>query len=212
MFKRISQPRLGKLSTYQPLGESVEEEEYDKKTSQESNRFLLWGLALGALVLAIVIYSLVSVGTTTIQPYAYDRYDPRTNRCGSTVEEAKRFGCQFDPTTLAWLPVDCLDDDLVREFKALEPILYADRNKSTTRTWDEWSISRGQQPVWLTHKDRNLLCIYAWKRMHRAILAGRNIPTGIGSYKETEECAQYLREEVPLDRVVKSVSIEFPSC
>lgn len=198
---------------YAALRTSTEEERYEEKVSGESRRFLLWGSLLGVLVLFVAAFSLAVVNTSTPEPYAYERYDPRTKRCGDTAAEAKRLGCQFDPTTFSWLPGDCLDHELASEFRAREWTLYMDKNKTMTRTESEWSIDAYKShQAWLTSKDSKLYCVFSWKRMHRAIMAGRNLPEGLDAWANTEHCGETLTSYMQPDDIALSVHITFPAC
>lgn len=219
MFAHLKKKRQGNSGsrsrgpTYEPLRESAEEEHYEQKVPGESKRFLIWGSILGILVLCTVGFSLVTVSTSSLEPYAYERYDPRTKRCGDTAEQAKRRGCRFDPITFSWLPMDCVDHELIDEFHTTNWTLYADKNKTETRTEEEWSNGTGKmKQAWLTNEDRRLHCIYSWKRMHRAIMLGKSLPTGISSYAETELCAGALAAQVPSDEIAFEIRVEFPAC
>lgn len=210
---RRRSPPHSKRPEYAPLRTSTEEARYEEKVSGESMRFLVWGLLLGVLVLFVAALSLVVVNTSNPEPYAYERYDPRTKRCGDTAAEAKSLGCHFDPTTFSWLPEDCLDHELTSEFRAREWTLYMDRNKTTTRTESEWSNDAGKShQAWLTSEDCKLYCVFSWKRMHRAIMSGRNLPEGLGSWANTEHCAEALTAHMQPDEIALSVHIKFPAC
>lgn len=198
---------------YAPLRTSKEEAHYEDKVSGESRRFLIWGSILAILVVLVAVFSLLLINTGTFDPYAYERYDPRTKRCGGTVAEAKRLGCHFDPTTFSWLPDDCLDHELMSEFRALDWTLYTDKNKTMSWTEEEWSNGADKyHQAWLTNEDTKLHCIFSWKRMHRAIMSGRNLPEGLSSWANTEHCAEALTAHIQPDEIALDVHVTFPAC
>ncbi|KAF0318029.1 hypothetical protein GQ607_014726 [Colletotrichum asianum] len=208
-LRRRSLPRS--RQDYTPLHPSSEEAQYERSVSGESMRFLIWGLLLAILILVVTGLSLIN--TSTSDPYAYDRHDTRTKRCGDTAARAKSLGCHFDPTIFSWVPNDCLDHELVSEFRALEWTLYGDKNKMTLLTEEEWSNGTDKShEAWLTSKDTGLHCIFSWKRMHRAIMSGRNLPEGLSSWANTENCAKALTSHMQPDEIAIEVHVEFPAC
>ncbi|TLS21273.1 uncharacterized protein PpBr36_10617 [Pyricularia pennisetigena] len=235
LFKRKGRRRLANGSTDDDYAQllrpstssnastSNEEAHYESKVSGESRRFMVWGALLGVLVILVAIVSLIVVNTTALDPYAYERYDPRTKRCGTTAAEAKRLGCHFDPIAFSWLPDDCLDHELMSEFRMTGWTLYADKNKTTTLSEKAWSGEEmhggeggkhhhGMHQAWLTSKDSKLHCIFSWKRMHRAIMAGRNLPENLSLWANTKHCADILEAHLNPEEIVLDIHAGFSAC
>ncbi|KAF1934448.1 uncharacterized protein M421DRAFT_415473 [Didymella exigua CBS 183.55] len=199
--------------TYDPLLASEEEQDYENKTPGESQRFMTWAAVLGILVLCTAGASLITVGTSSLQPYAYERYDPRIKRCGETAQEATTRGCEFDPITFSWLPPDCVDHGLIDEFRATGWTLYAGRNTTATLIEEDWAMGIDEKRhAWLTRKDYILHCVFVWKIMHRAIALGRSLPTVVSSYAETELCGRILEEHESANDIAYKVAVQFPAC
>ncbi|TDZ33330.1 hypothetical protein C8035_v011395 [Colletotrichum spinosum] len=143
-------------------------------------------------------------------PYRYDEVDPRVRRCGHTPAEARFRGCIFSPVSFAWLPPSCIDAELDDEIRAHPDwVLFADLNKTRTKSEDEWAAD--ESDTWLTNRAHMLHCVYSWRRMHRDLVAGRELHTGLG-VRHTKHCSEIIMWQRDPDEIVTGARVIYPGC
>ncbi|KAH7061592.1 hypothetical protein B0J12DRAFT_565056 [Macrophomina phaseolina] len=189
----------------------------DEPSSESSDGLRTWALRKTLwhyIILFVIVVSglfLVGIYAGADEPlYAYDKVDPRSRRCGKTAAEARARGCHFSPVSFAWLPEECMDRELDEEFRNLNWTLYSDVNKTRIKTEDEFADDLTD--TFLTNENHVLHCVYSWKRMHRAIIAGKTLHTGL-SYHHTEHCGMVMstRWEDPKAIITRALVI-YPGC
>lgn len=133
--------------------------------------------------------------------------------CGNSREEALAVGCQFDVMSFSWLPPDCYDGELVAEFEALGPWEWFDGPEGRVVA-DEKAVREGRlDRLYVTWEFHLLHCTFQWKKMHRALLAGRPIDSYIGNFSHTRHCEHMImNRRTPLNSTGTDIFIKYPSC
>nr|XP_036580492.1 uncharacterized protein CTRU02_09722 [Colletotrichum truncatum]KAF6788404.1 hypothetical protein CTRU02_09722 [Colletotrichum truncatum] len=143
-------------------------------------------------------------------PYRYDKVEPRVRRCGHTASEARSHGCIFSPVSFAWLPPSCVDAELDAEIRTHPDwVLYADLNKTRVKSETEWAADNSK--TWLTNRAHMLHCVFSWRRMHRDLVAGRELHTGLGM-AHTKHCANIIMWKRDPEEIVTGARVIYPGC
>ncbi|KAF7934502.1 uncharacterized protein EAE98_000788 [Botrytis deweyae] len=149
------------------------------------------------------------VGMSRVNPSTAHKLQP----CGLDSETAKANGCVFDLMTMAWLHRDCYDDELSEEFLevASEPFFYDMEGTKPVKDYKE--LSEVKVMVWTTRKYHIFHCSYGWRMMHRSLLRGGVLESGLSSYHHTEHCTdQLMNQTASFDTVMTRINIDFPDC
>lgn len=135
-------------------------------------------LVLTALSLAHVYRPLSRTETTMMKP------------CGETPEEAREAGCTFDVMMDEWLPAECYDEALTKEFRQMKDWqFFADKNRTQRLSEKELSQSAKAHTTLDYHVAH---CAFALRKFHRAIATGRQIELNVADVGHTDHCAFYL--------------------
>ena len=134
--------------------------------------------------------------------------------CGNSPTQALARGCRFDMITHSWLPPACQYDEDVED----EATFYE------MHEW-KWSHENGTDVSGAQARRGELLyvfgsfewhrvhCTFTWKRLHRALLYGRNIDSYVASLHHTEHCSDLLLVDTDSSNVPHSrVFTKYPSC
>ncbi|KAH8585417.1 hypothetical protein B0O99DRAFT_466987, partial [Bisporella sp. PMI_857] len=141
--------------------------------------------------------------------------------CGSTADEARALGCQWDIMTMSWEHPDCFDADLTREFEELGPWTFYHSSRPGKEVPEPKMLSLipydqvGNHPerMWTDRRYHIYHCIYAWKMLHRAVERGWKVQAELASYHHTEHCSSALANtSVPMDAIITKVNVQYPIC
>lgn len=150
--------------------------------------------------------------TATYQP---SHTNPHLHSCGNTADEARARGCIFDTISFSWLVPECYDGELVDEFSRL-PVhfpFYADPEGSVELPWSE--VEKGERTMYVPWSHHLWHCGFLWRKMHRAIMAGKPIDSYIGSYEHTVHCTHIMVAENAqhtMEEVNTEMALKFPYC
>ena len=114
-------------------------------------------------------------------------------KCGTSVDEAKALGCEYDILTNHWVPKQCIDRDAVKEYQSDESWYgYARENRTELLSLD----TMGELPVYYTsERDHIVHCAMLWRRQYKAFSEGRkNIDSVTADPEHTYHCSQYLMD------------------
>ena len=140
--------------------------------------FLILGAALSAGVLSLIDTN--HCPATRLKAMT-------TKPCGDSAAEARAAGCIFDPMMNSWLSEDCYDEELSREFRGLRDwTFYTDENRTRQLTAEEFSEAGDSWGTWEYHISH---CMYAVRKLQRAILTGRKIERIVSIEAHTAHCA-----------------------
>ena len=132
--------------------------------------------------------------------------------CGSSVPEAIARGCKFELLNFAWLPPDCYDEEISREWDE--------------QSWGFWRDEDGKEQIpqaialkgeseyaWVTFGQHLTHCTYMLRKYQRAKDAGKPLDPWTGSYNHTVHCSKILLNRViPLERINSKLERKFLSC
>ena len=197
-------------------------------------------LCLGSLILIFLIlvtlgiiqYSIITniyatgkfCGDSSLNPVpnqVSNLQKPDTFTCGTTADEARALGCQWDIMTLSWVHPDCFDAELTREFEELGPWQFYWSSTPGKETPEPEMLSpippelvnEQKERMWTDRRYHIIHCIYTWKLMHRAMERGWKIQGELASYHHTEHCSQALANtSVPMDAIITKANVQFPTC
>ncbi|TVY27468.1 hypothetical protein LHYA1_G003188 [Lachnellula hyalina] len=180
---------------------------------------------LTAIILALYLTNISSsslfhdhpVGGDGTLPVGMSRVNPTTAHqlqpCGLDAATAKKNGCIFDLLTMSWLAPECYDEELSEEFLevASEPFFYDMEGTKPIKDYNE--LSEVTQMVYTTRRYHIFHCSYGWRMMHRALVRGGVLESGLSGYHHTEHCTdQLMNQTIPYDKVITKINIDFPDC
>lgn len=161
-----------------------------EKTSQERRRAFGWG--------AIAIYMLFGAAITAGVVSAFNSKQCPTTRykqfvtspCGHSAAEAKAGGCIFDPMMNSWLSEDCYDEELSREWRSLRDwTFFTDENRTRQLSESEFSKIGDSWGSWEYHITH---CMFAMRKVQRAVTKGRKIERIVAAEEHTTHCANVM--------------------
>ncbi|KAI1842111.1 hypothetical protein JX266_011644 [Neoarthrinium moseri] len=182
-------------------------------------RRIAWTVAIGLLVIIAVGAALFGTFRAELFTVGQDQTSQHQAAgvspwsCGSSREEALVAGCQFDVVSFSWLPPDCYDGELVAQFEARGPWQwYVGRDGGVTA--DAKAVREGRlDRLYVTWEFHLLHCTFQWKKMHRAMLAGRPIDSYIGNFSHTQHCERMImNRRTQLNSTGTDIFIKYPSC
>ncbi|KXH40822.1 hypothetical protein CSAL01_13014 [Colletotrichum salicis] len=139
--------------------------------------------------------------------------------CGSTPQEARQKGCHFDIISFCWLPSQCYDAELSREFDEANDLeWFLDPNRTEPLTHEQIMTGEytGLYVNWEYHVRH---CTAMWKKMHRAIILRNGhgvkaIDGYIGQYEHTKHCEHMLLvgRNIAPDVINTRIAVKYPDC
>jgi len=181
--------------------------------------FLLGLLIAMALFMTLYHFRLSSHGNHL--PEMYEGTDENTGKpaswfngdCGNSAAEARGRGCRFDRVLHSWLPLACTNDDDLqdeRDFIAAADWKYYSEEGSQLLTED---VYRGEAKLVFTSWRWHLVhCTFVWKKLHRALLDGRNIDSYIANFNHTHHCSELLLMDIGPQEPSTRIFTKFPTC
>jgi hypothetical protein len=117
--------------------------------------------------------------------------------CGSTAQEAREKGCQYDILLNNWVPAPCYEDEFILEYTDDESwgaYSSASMNASTKLTPLEMSEA---EFYWTSVRDHINHCAMMWKKQFWVLYEEkRAVDTIVANPGHTDHCAQYLMDVV----------------
>lgn len=111
--------------------------------------------------------------------------------CGTSVQEAKTFGCEYDILANHWVPSLCIDEEAIADYQSDESWYgYAHENRTDLLSLEDM----GNGPHYFTSiRDHILHCAMLWRKQYRAFSEGRPYLDSITADREhTLHCVKYL--------------------
>ncbi|KAF4850573.1 hypothetical protein CGCSCA4_v003846 [Colletotrichum siamense] len=189
-----------------------------------SSRLFAFSLPLLATVVIVLLAFTGVVEHAICRTILSDRYHNRGPKvlikpCGSTPQEAKEKGCHFDVISFCWLPSQCYDAELSREFDEANHLeWFLDPNRTEPLTHEQIMTGEytGLYVNWEYHVRH---CTAMWKKMHRAIILGNGngvkaIDGYIGVYEYTKHCEHMLLagRNIAPDIINTRIAVKYPDC
>ncbi|TDZ36524.1 hypothetical protein C8035_v008232 [Colletotrichum spinosum] len=139
--------------------------------------------------------------------------------CGSNPQEARQKGCRFDVISFCWLPSQCYDAQLSREFDEANHLeWFLDPNRTEPLTHEQIMTGEytGLYVNWEYHVRH---CTAMWKKMHRAIIRENGqgvkaIDGYMGVYEHTKHCEHMLLagRNIAPDVINTRIAVKYPDC
>ncbi|KAB8234229.1 hypothetical protein ETB97_001425 [Aspergillus alliaceus] len=149
--------------------------------------------------------------------------------CGQSPEEAITRGCKFDPFALAWLPDNCRDDELIREFEEL--------GKAHNHSWEFYTwpnperkldlsqVSMMAQVVGVKHINRSAVtttvdwhhthCLYLWRKLYRSRYTKLRMESRYDAEHHQKHCVEsilnWIRLQSPAEQLLGGSVIDLYS-
>ncbi|KAF2104193.1 hypothetical protein NA57DRAFT_70410 [Rhizodiscina lignyota] len=131
--------------------------------------------------------------------------------CGSSLEEARAKGCEFDVISFTWLPPECHDPELVDDFLSLSDREWYQDPRGLDPAPREKVMNGEYQRLFVTREYHVYHCRYQWRKMHRGIQK-RVIDSYIGSYNHTVHCEMMLMQVVPRSLTDTRINRKYIQC
>lgn len=192
-----------------------------KSTIRYAQHFTKWGtlfasITVLSLILAITVVFVKIQAPSGLQ-HKHSASQIMVKPCGSNPAEARRKGCHFDVISFCWLPSECYDTELSRNFyEENELEWFLDPNRTQPLTYDQIMTGEftGLYVDWGYHLRH---CTAMWKKLHRAVLGdmGRRAIDGyIGPYEHTKHCEHMLlgKRDVAFDMINTRIAVKYPDC
>ncbi|RDA86742.1 hypothetical protein CP532_4164 [Ophiocordyceps camponoti-leonardi (nom. inval.)] len=134
--------------------------------------------------------------------------------CGSDPLTARSRGCLFDPIATAWLPNQCHDFQLTKEFLEAEH-------------WQYWTDSSGERAISLANVYQGLhsvlfvsesylrhRCVFAWRKIHRAIVNATAVDGYVRDWDGILECEKLFEGNGggSSGEMLYEVRVKYPTC
>jgi len=154
--------------------------------------------------------------------HAVSRHQPASTSsndlspCGMDPKKARFAGCLFDPIALSWVPQECYDFDLAKEFLEL----------AVPSGWQFWQESgkeskalslanvmqRQDMVLYVSRRYLRERCVFGWRKMHRAVMRGREVDGYVLDWDGIVGCEEVWKgRKEDRDGLVR-VEVGFPSC
>ena len=132
---------------------------------------------------------------------------------GTTVAEAVSRGCKFTPLAIAWLPPQCLDEELADDFDKAGPggkwEYWADLNATTPITREEVGMLADTGGVFYTTQEWHVMhCMYTWRKHYRSKWTRVTIENRSNGIKHIHHCEGIVRDRAPLQKIWTMAGIE----
>lgn len=187
--------------------------QYRAKTSPRPlNRFLAIlskSLVLLFAATGLVLFTRWSI--ISLQP----KKGPVSCSCGgTTVAEAISRGCKFTPLAIAWLPPQCLDEELADEFDRAGPgghwEYWADWNATIPLNREEVGLLADTEgAVFYTTQEWHVMhCMYTWRKHYRSKWTGVTIEARSNGIEHIKHCEGIVRDRAPLQKIWTMAGIE----
>lgn len=136
--------------------------------------------------------------------------------CGSTPDEARAAGCNFDVISFCWLPDRCYDKELSQGFDDMHTWeWFLDPNK-TQPVSHEQAMTGEFDGLFVNWEYHLRHCTAMWEKMHRALIGeGKLAVDGyIGSLNHTRHCSHMLLSDrdVSFEAINTIILVKYPDC
>jgi|SRR3569833_1057220 len=180
------------------------------QSPKAASRRLVW-----YLILALAGFSLLTVFVFTPRPQSQEthRQARASMPCGNSSTEALGNGCIFDIMSFTWSHPQCFDEELMSDFlKYKQWTWWFDAEGEKPVPWSH--VSAGHHPqLYVTWEYHLAHCTFMWRKMHRAIAAGKPLDSYVGNIHHTLHCGEMLLDrEAALDERNTIIRVKYPSC
>lgn len=197
---------------YTRLGTTWTITEQFKSASRTRN---MWHIAALAMLVPVLTIGTLAVTTSLMTNKSVHTSSAKIQNCGNSSEEARLLGCYFDIMSFTWSQPSCFDKALMDEFLSLRNWTWFSNPGNIPGIpvpFDE--VYSGQHSrLYVTWEYHITHCTFMWKKMHRAIMAGRPLDSYVNNVKHTEHCEEMLlNRDTPLEDRHTTIFMKFPDC
>ncbi|EFY94534.1 hypothetical protein X797_011841 [Metarhizium robertsii] len=128
-------------------------------------------------------------------------------RCGTSVADAKAFGCEYDILANHWVPKLCIDQKAVEDYQSDGTWHgFADENRTEPISLE----AMGELEYYYTsERDHIVHCAMLWRKQYNAFAQGRKYLDSITADPEhTNHCIHYLMDMTDLGQDFRTVSLQ----
>jgi hypothetical protein len=215
------------MAQYLPLDQIDLDQNLEHKKNDNFHRWLL--RIRNTIILLLALYGLIGLG---IQLWSHLPPPKRAHvpcSCGQSPDEAIARGCKFDPFALAWLPDNCRDDELIKEFEELGKIhnhsweFYTWPNPGKKLNLSE--VSMMAEVVGVEHVNRSAVtttvdwhhthCLYIWRKLYRSRYTKLMMESRYDAEHHQKHCVksilEWVRSQSPAEQLLGGSVIDLYS-
>ncbi|KAF2789767.1 hypothetical protein K505DRAFT_252587 [Melanomma pulvis-pyrius CBS 109.77] len=214
-YDRVSEDSTDKEDVVPLIGSDDEENDFANARAKLVPKASLASRLLGGFLRLV----LVTLAVLAILRLSFDIWEywanpsaPRSCSCGGTsVNEALRRNCRFDPISSAWLPPHCRDDELIDDFNRNGDgpnggwAYYSDWNKTAILSEEEVGrLADVGGQFYTTFAWHIKHCSYNWRKLWRMKYknTGVTMTARAGAYGHLEHCEKMFLEQRPIHEVL----------
>jgi hypothetical protein len=165
--------RLNHPSTFPFKHDNSEPTEYFQKNSRTFHKTCCLKVLGLLIVVGLAVWGLVDLATLTL---VHIHQTEPTCYCGKSVSDALSRGCTYDRLASAWLPKECIDEELSKEFDEAGPgpngkwDYFVDENGTKTLDVSELGAYADSPHAryWTTLEWHITHCFYYWRKQYRS--------------------------------------------
>lgn len=207
-------------------------------------RLLVVVFSFAAIILGLGAYLFIALALAAFPTHAQHvssynhestQFSRRSKTCEMPPSTAMAQGCKFDILSFSWLPAPCFDGELTSQFLAMKPEgwkWYAldsaapgYYNHSIQVGADDVveidiaEVQQGNYSSLLVTNDYHFYhCLFAWRKLHRALQGFANMDSYIVSLNHTNHCVHMLghywegSKEMSGSKLETIISRKTPQC
>ena len=134
--------------------------------------------------------------------------------CGGSPDRARERGCRFELHNFAWVPQECYDEELSKEwYDTYDWVMTYDKEGQQVISKEE---AQGNiTAAWVTWPQHVTHCGLIWRKYHRSVMFNRPMDNWTNSYFHTNHCGEMM---VKWDFLKNSsggldvLHLKFPTC
>lgn len=135
--------------------------------------------------------------------------------CGGSPDKARARGCRFELHNFAWVPPECYDEELSKEwYNKYDWLMTYDQDGKQVISKED--AQKGDvAAAWVTWAQHVTHCGIVWRKYHRSIMFNRPMDNWTNSYFHTNHCGETM---VKWDFLKNSsggldvLHLKFPTC
>lgn len=203
---------FSKTARYSPISTSDELEQQARADEKWSASFTAKARVSKKVCFGVLFLLMVTVSFATWSHFL--RFSTtQVLPCGTSADEARSRGCIFEVTGSSWVTPECYDPVSEQEFLNFkEWHFYRDYNYTEEVSMAEVRQGNGNG-FFVSHGYHQAHCAFLWKKMHRAVNAGRKLDGLIQALSHTTHCAERLLHPPKDDVHIPTFAYtKFPNC
>jgi len=134
--------------------------------------------------------------------------------CGETIAEAKTKGCKFDALASAWLPAECIDEELSNEFDHSGPEVdgswpyFLHPNGTVPLSMDDLASMANTGQRWYSTREWHLLhCNFYWRKKTRSAQTGVVLEKRYDTVDHIAHCWNMVMMTTPMDSLTVNAKV-----